>query len=294
MRDDLAGRAHWRDCDPSRGRKTCGLWFLAPLVGAALGLGASAISANSTKKATTAAVNAQNTATQASTAANDRNLTYLQGVRDDTKSTLAPYIGQGSSFNPQVNALLANNPFKTETGATFETDPHYNWLQNEAMRGVNAGFGDAVHSGGRLKALQDRAGMVAQNYRNDWDNRNQINLGNYNNAQGQYINALTGQQQQGLSAANALAGVSTNIAGQVVNTNNNQAANIGNQANATSNAALVNGQNTNSLMSGITNFAGNFLGQGGFGQQRQSSYAPPPAPPMQGWTPQNNYLNPVY
>jgi hypothetical protein len=107
-----------------------------------------------------------------------------------------------------------------------------------------------------------------------------------NQATGQYLNAMTGQQGMGLSAAGAQAGVGLNYANNVSNNN-------WNSANATGNAALVNGANTNALMSGLAGAAGQYFGGGFMG--RQSSYgAPPPAPPMPGRPMQTNYLPSMY
>lgn len=250
-----------------------GALLAAPVVAGAIG-------ANASKQATAAATKAQ---TQ--TAANNNAL--QTDIYNRNSATLAPFVQQGQGYNTQVNALLGSNPFKSSTGASFETSPFYEFLQKEGMRGTNAQFGDAVNSGGRYKALQDRLTNIAGGFQNQWFNQDQATLANQNQSTGQYLNALTGQQGVGLQAAGAQAGVGVNYANGVSN-NNWQA------ANAQSNGALVNGANQNALMSGISGLAGQFLGQGGFGQQRQSSYAPPPAPAQTGWTPPYNSLSSVY
>jgi hypothetical protein len=77
---------------------------------------------------------------------------------------------------------------------------------------------------------------------------------------GNYMGYLGNQQQTGLSATNALAGVGTGYA-NAVSANNNNA------ANQTGNAALVGANNINGLLGNALSAYGNYQGQ-----QNQSSY----------------------
>lgn len=101
---------------------------------------------------------------------------------------------------------------------------------------VNSGFAGsgALQSGAALKALQTRQNNINQGYQGTW------------------MNSLAGQQSLGLGAASALAGVSTNFGNQV-------SANNQNAADATSNAALINGQN-NPWANALSTIGGGLLG----------------------------------
>jgi hypothetical protein len=251
--------------------------LIAALVGGALGIGSSVISRNATKQAAGAQ----------KAAATDSN-TLQRDIYNQNSTTLAPYVSQGSSYNQPINALLGSNPFKSSTGATFQESPGYQFALQQGLGAVNAGMGASglVNSGARMKALLTTGiGHANQDYYN-WKNQDNNDLANMNQATGQYLNAMTGQQGMGLSAAGAQAGVGLNYANNVSNNN-------WNTANATGNAALVNGANTNALMSGLAGAAGQYFGGGFMG--RQSSYgAPPPAPPMPGRPMQTNYLPSMY
>lgn len=252
-----------------------------PLIAAAIGLGSAVIGSRATRSASQTAARAQ------TTAANTNN-DLQRDIYNRNSTTLAPFVGQGSSYNAPINSLLASNPFRSSTGESFTSSPGYQFALQQGLGAVNAGMGASggLNSGARLKALQERGmGLAAQDY-NTWFNQDQARLGNMNQATGQYLNAMTGQQGMGLSAAGAQAGVGLNYANNVSNNN-------WNAANATSNSALLNGANTNSLMSSLAGLGGQYL-SGGFAP-RQSSYGtPPPPPPLMGWSPPQNALMPVY
>lgn len=260
---DVTHRRHWRDCDPSRGRDgICSLGFLIPLIGGALGLGAAKISSNATKKASNQAAQAAQQQADSAVEVAKINNALQQGIYDSNKTTLNPYIQQGTAANPQINSLLQSNPFSASTGASFTESPGYQFVLNEALRGVNfgAGAGGFLHSGARYKALQDRAaGLASQEYGN-WFNQDQVNLTNQNQAAGQYLNALTGQQQLGMGAASALAGVGQNFANSSAQ-NNWNAQQVANQAaGVQANAALAGAGQTNAMLGGLVNAGANVLG----------------------------------
>jgi hypothetical protein len=222
------------------------------------GVISSRTSANATDRAT-------NASTQAAAA---NNATQLQ-IWNQNQANTSPFINQGVQANPQVNALLASNPYQTSTGATFQADPGYEFSRNEMGRGVaqSAAFGGALRSGGALKAYQDRAGDLANQQYGQWWNRDQQQLGNNNQATGQYLNALQGQQQLGMGAASAQAGVGQNFANATSNNNWQAATNTGN-------AAIAGANNNNALMGNLFNAGANLYGQ--WQQGRGSSYSQGP------------------
>jgi hypothetical protein len=78
---------------------------------------------------------------------------------------------------------------------------------------------------------------------------------------GNYLGQAAGQQQVGLSAANALAGVGTNFANNASAINSNNASNI-------ANGALAQAGANNALIGSLSNMAGQTIGA-------LSSYAAP-------------------
>jgi hypothetical protein len=83
-----------------------------------------------------------------------------------------------------------------------------------------------------------------------------------------YLGALTGQQQVGTGAANALSGVNSNYANNASNIAQQQGQNI-------ANSAVAKANNTNNMIGGITssfgNALGNYAGMGGFGASMNGS-----------------------
>ena len=130
--------------------------------------------------------------------------------------------------NPQQYRDAFDN-YRASTGYQFRLGEGARALDNSyASRGVG-------QSGAAAKAAQQYGQNIAS--------------GEFGN----YINQLFGISNQGLSAANAQAGVGTNLVNAV--TNNNNAA-----ASATGNAALLAGQANANLYAGIGNALGNLGG----------------------------------
>lgn len=228
-----------------------------PFIPAALSVGASLIGSKNSSKATNAAT------AQAQYAADQSNA-IAREVRDENKGYLNPYIQQGQAAAGQINQLLATNPYKTSTGATFREDPGYQFRQNEGFDRVASGaaLGAGRLSGSALKGLETfRQGLNDQTY-GDWWNRDQAELANINNSKSQYLNALGGTRAAGQSSASALAGIGQNYAGQV-------GQNLQQAANVQGNAALVNANNQNALIGNLMNTGANMYGQY---QQSRSSY----------------------
>lgn len=247
---------------------------MAALTAALLMAGAtvagSAIASNGSKKA------AQGAAAQAQTASDQANALQREQYAKN-EGYLSPTIQQGQAASGQINNLLATNPYKTSTGATFEADPGYQFRMNQGFDQVASGqaYGGSRLSGGAFKAAETfRQGLNNQTY-GDWWNRDQANLSNQNNSTSNYLNALGGTRGAGLSAASALAGVGQNYAGQV-------GQNLQQAANVQGNAALVNANNQNALIGTALNTGANLFGQY---QQSRSSYGGynPPAP-IPGWS----------
>jgi hypothetical protein len=144
------------------------------------------------------------------------------------------YMGMGGyQEQPQGNALAeAQQGF-----SDWRDNTGYQFRFNEGMRAIDAGS-PVRNSGSTIKAkAQYGQGIGSAEFYN-------------------YLGAVTGQQQVGVGAANALSGVQTNYANQA----SNIAQNTGNNA---ANAAVARANNTNSMIGGITSSFGNALGQYG-------------------------------
>jgi hypothetical protein len=129
----------------------------------------------------------------------------------------------------QATAQSAYDQFKQYTG--------YQYRLNEGQNAINSGYAarGTLQSGAALQALQEHG----QDYAS----------GEFGN----YMGYLTGQQQLGPGAANALGGVGTNYA--------NNAGNIAMQnGNNLANAAIARANNTNQMWSGIASGIGGIAG----------------------------------
>jgi hypothetical protein len=129
----------------------------------------------------------------------------------------------------QPTAQAAYDQFKNYTG--------YQYRLNEGQNAINSGYAakGTLQSGAAMLALQKHG----QDYAS----------GEFGN----YMGYLTGQQQLGPGAANALGGVGTNYA--------NNAGNIAMQnGNNLANAAIARANNTNQMWSGIASGIGGIAG----------------------------------
>lgn len=231
----------------------------AILGSAVIGAGASALGASKNSKAI-------NQATQAQTQAAADSNALTRDIYNQNKGILSPYVQQGYSATNALNGLLGlppandaavgalGDPMKalgsdqvTTTGAA--TSPYqaafqnylnstgYGFRMNEGQKSLNASF--AARGLGNSGAAAKAAMGYGQNIASD--------------EFGKYVGLLGQQQQVGLSAGNALAGVGTNYAGMVTANNNNAAGAIGN-------GALAGAANTNALYGNIANIAGQTAG----------------------------------
>ncbi len=134
---------------------------------------------------------------------------------------------------PQTNALAdAQQGF-----SDWRDNTGYQFRFNEGIRAIDAGA-PVRNSGATIKARE----QYGQN----------IGSGEFYN----YLGALTGQQQVGTGAANALSGVNTTYANNASNIAQNQGQNL-------ANSAVARANNSNSVIGGITSSFGNALGQYG-------------------------------
>jgi hypothetical protein len=144
--------------------------------------------------------------------------------------------GYGQPDMMQTNALgdaqQAFGDWRDNTG--------YQFRFNEGIRAIDAGA-PIRNSGATLKARQQYGQNIgSQEFYN-------------------YLGALTGQQQVGTGAANALSGVNTTYANNASNIAQNQGQNL-------ANSAVARANNSNNTLNGITSSFTNVLGQfaGGF------------------------------
>lgn len=103
-----------------------------------------------------------------------------------------PYADTGGRANTLVSSLLGLSPGDTsgaEGLATFRNSTGYKDTMNQAMNGVatNAAARGLLGSSGTGKVFQNEAGRIAQ--------------GSF----GSFLDRLTGQQQMGMNAENAVA-----------------------------------------------------------------------------------------
>jgi hypothetical protein len=168
------------------------------------------------------------------------------GMAGQEPSSFAGYQPQQNALAGPVNAQSAWDQFRNGT--------NYQFRLNEGLKGLNQGYAarGMIQSGAAMKGINNYAQNFASN-----------ELGNY-------MNMLAQQQQVGLSGANALAGVGTNMVGQMT-ANNNSA------GTAAANAALMNGQNQANMYGGVANALGGLAGSFGssFGGGSKPAAKPP-------------------
>lgn len=186
-------------------------------------------------------------AQQQATAANNALQTQIY---NSNKGTLDPYISRGNDAGGLLQQLIMGGQGAQDAFRAFQSGTGYQTTLGEALGSVNSnayarGMGD---SGATMKALQDRAGQVAQ--------------GSF----GQYAGLLGNQQGVGLSAASALAGVGQGYANNV-SANNNAA------ATARGNAALNTAGQINGILGNVT---GALAYQNGLGSSYNNGGGRPP------------------
>jgi hypothetical protein len=119
----------------------------------------------------------------------------------------------------------------------FRNSTNYQWRLDQGNKGMN----QAYAARGTLQSGAAEKGLL------------EYNQNFAANELGRYQDLLAGQQNMGLTAASALAGVGQNMVGQVT-ANNNSA------ASAAANAALARGQATSNMYGGIASGIGQIAG----------------------------------
>lgn len=272
----------------------------AAIIGSAvIGAGASAIGASKNSKAI-------NKATEAQTASNDQAVALQREARDQNVQYQNPFYQTGLAANNRINALLglpgqqqqpqyqpqpqfgyAGNigggmpRFNMGTDGMYGGQGEYGFAQQvqpqtNELADAQQAFGDWRDNTGYqfrfnegVRALD--AGASASGVRNSGAAQKALtkygqNIGSqefYN-----YLGALTGQQQVGTGAANALSGVQSSYANNASNIAQQQGQNL-------ANSAVAKANNTNNMIGGITssfgNALGNYAGMGGFGSSMNGS-----------------------
>ncbi len=162
---------------------------------------------------------------------------------------------QRNGFGPRPNATAprppATTPAANPNAATvnpqqpwdvFRNSTNYQWRLNQGMKGLNQSYAanGMLESGAAMKGIVNYGQNFASNELNN------------------YLGLLGQQQGMGLSAGSALAGVGTQMVGQV--TANNTAG-----ADAASNAALMRGSANANMYAGIGGSLGRLFGGSSYG-----------------------------
>lgn len=176
-------------------------------------------------------------AKDASQSATKNSLTLQKSIYDSNKAALTPYMDRGNAAGNAIQGLLGlggNQAASEAAWAQFRNSSGYTSRLNQGLEAVtqNKAVNGLLKSGSALKGLN----RFGQDYASN-------ELGNYMSQLGQ-------QQGAGLSATNALAGVSTGYANAASALNQNNAANIGN-------SALATASNNNALINNLIGLAGN-------------------------------------
>lgn len=207
---------------------------------AAIGLGAAGLGSflggKSSKKAATAAANAQ---TQMAAQTN----ALARDIYGQNKAALTPFMQGGTAAGNQLNAMLGltteaeRNEGLTDFSRYIRTSD-YGFQFGEGANAINSGYAGAgtLQSGAAMRDLERFRQNLQSGYRNE------------------YMNALANQQGVGLGGASALAGVGQNYVNTIGASN-------ANAADALSNAALIKGQN-NPLANTLGILGGGLFGMG--------------------------------
>jgi hypothetical protein len=221
---------------------------IIPIVAATIAAGgaiaASSISSSAAKKV---AGQAQQTA-----AANNQLQTDIYG---QNKAELDPYAQRGNTAGSYIQSLLGldgSPEAKAKADAAFQQylgSTGYQFALDQGTRAATSGAAarGSLQSGATMRALaQYGQGLAAQRFQG-------------------FLGNVQTQQDTGLRAASALAGVGQGYASSV-SANNNAA------LDASGNATLTGAANTTSAVTGLANIAAGALGQSSY---RPNSVAQP-------------------
>lgn len=213
----------------------------AALLGSAvIGGGASIIGASKN-------ANAINSATNAQTQLSRESLALQEKYADEAHHNLSPFMTSGYNASNNLNALLGLPGYDQSTARdgfnAFLDSAGFNTNLNEQNKAANAQFAatGALDSGAAVKAAQDRYLGLKGNYLTN------------------YLGLLGNQQQTGLGAASAAAGVGQTFANNATNINTNM-------GNALAQGSMAKASNTNALLGNLSSSFGLGLGAlSGFG-----------------------------
>lgn len=200
-----------------------------------------------------ASTSASNKAAKTAQTTADANNALQAQVYASNKATLAPYVATGNQASTSINALLGLGGDSAASAAAYDAYKGSTGYADRLAQGQNSvvsalGSKGLLDSGAALKGLTKYGQTFASN---DFQT---------------YLGNLQQQQQTGLSAASAQAGVSTGYANSV-SANNNAA------ANTTSNAALSNASTINSALGNIVSGIGYTQGLGSsYGSSGANAY----------------------
>lgn len=238
--------------------------MVAPLVGAAaIGAAGSLIGGITGGKGAKKAAKIQQQTAREQIAALERNRDYISNLSQ-------PMIDRGNSAGSLIGGFLGLEGGDQSTKAleTYRGSTGYQDLLDTGLGAVNAnayarGMGD---SGATLKALQQKGMALADQSAGSW------------------LSGLNSLYQTGNAAIGNIAGVATQT------TNGINAANQ-NAANASSNASLAGSAAWQSALQNLVNTGSSFIGAGGLGGNRASSYSAPASysTPGAGYTPWPGY-----
>jgi hypothetical protein len=214
-------------------------------------VGASIAAAGSIAKSAISA-NAAGQATKAAKQANQANLQFLNGVYDDAKGNLNPTIQGGIKSGNTLSGLLGvgGDPVASQKAwDQYRNSTNYQFQFDQGTQAVKTANAPAFNSGATAKALinygQGQAGSALAGYES----------------------LLAGQQSLGAQSALGLGGIGTNIAQQVIGTNNATAGVKGSSALYTGNA-LGGG------IDALTGLFGNMTGASSYGGSSGSGALP--------------------
>lgn len=246
--------------------------IIGGLIGGGIQGGLAALGADSQKKATKQALNAQLTMGRENNALARENRNILTGyinpynqVGLNASNALSGAVAQGPYNGGQINSEFLRL-MKPETFDDYRQSTGYGFRLGEGLNALQTGYAarGALQSGAAMKDVTRYGQNFASNEYQNWRN-NVAQYGTYadqfaNQERGygtdqynNWINLLGSQQNVGLSAVNALAGVNTNTTNQIINSNNQMSA-------AQSNAALAKGQANSQMYAGFGNALGNAAG----------------------------------
>lgn len=157
-------------------------------------------------------VGAANNASDAATAAADKNLNFIKGVYTDAGTNLSPTIHQGTTAGDYLAGLLGigGDPAASQRAFdTFRNSTNYNFLLDQGTQAVKTANAPSFNSGATAKALLNYGQGMA------------------GNALAGYEGLLAGQQQLGTHAALGLGSIGVGQSGQFVNANNSLAGALG-------------------------------------------------------------------